>query len=117
MSAAPGQEMPFLDHLEELRKRLFWIAGAILVGEARRIGRQIGAGRHAALDRRPFADLVKPALDVGKVVDVDIAVLQQYGPRIANHVGDRVIVGCKISVLKQTQVQYSVEPMNFIVEA
>ena len=24
--------MPFLDHLEELRKRLFWIAGAILVG-------------------------------------------------------------------------------------
>ncbi|HZK78760.1 MAG TPA: twin-arginine translocase subunit TatC [Gemmatimonadaceae bacterium] len=25
-------EMPFLDHLEELRHRLFWIAGAILVG-------------------------------------------------------------------------------------
>ena len=24
--------MPFLDHLEELRHRLFWIAGAILVG-------------------------------------------------------------------------------------
>lgn len=24
--------MPFLDHLEELRQRLFWIAGAILVG-------------------------------------------------------------------------------------
>ena len=28
----PGLEMPFLDHLEELRKRLFWIAGAILIG-------------------------------------------------------------------------------------
>ena len=32
MSEAPGHEMPFLDHLEELRKRLFWIAGAILLG-------------------------------------------------------------------------------------
>jgi len=25
-------EMPFLDHLEELRQRLFWIAGAVLLG-------------------------------------------------------------------------------------
>ena len=32
MSEAPGTEMPFLDHLEELRKRLFWIAGAIVIG-------------------------------------------------------------------------------------
>ena len=32
MSEAPGQEMPFLDHLEELRKRLFWIAGAVVIG-------------------------------------------------------------------------------------
>src|SRR4051812_13827396 len=30
----PGYEMPFLDHLEELRKRLFWILGAVLVGIA-----------------------------------------------------------------------------------
>jgi sec-independent protein translocase protein TatC len=29
---AAETEMPFLDHLEELRQRLFWIAGAILVG-------------------------------------------------------------------------------------
>ena len=29
---APDTEMPFLDHLEELRHRLFWIAGVILVG-------------------------------------------------------------------------------------
>jgi sec-independent protein translocase protein TatC len=28
----PGYEMPFLDHLEELRKRLFWILGAIVIG-------------------------------------------------------------------------------------
>ena len=29
---APDTEMPFLDHLEELRQRLFWIAGAIFIG-------------------------------------------------------------------------------------
>ena len=34
MSDAPGHEMPFLDHLEELRKRLFWIGGAIVIGIA-----------------------------------------------------------------------------------
>ena len=32
MSEALGQEMPFLDHLEELRRRLFWISGAIVIG-------------------------------------------------------------------------------------
>lgn len=32
MSEAPGNEMPFLDHLEELRKRLFWVAGAVVIG-------------------------------------------------------------------------------------
>src|SRR3984893_18733878 len=32
MSEAPGQEMPLLDPLEELRRRLFWISGAIVIG-------------------------------------------------------------------------------------
>ena len=32
MSEAPAHEMPFLDHLEELRKRLFWVAGAVVIG-------------------------------------------------------------------------------------
>ena len=32
MTEAPGNEMPFLDHLEELRHRLFWIAGAVIIG-------------------------------------------------------------------------------------
>lgn len=33
MARGPADtEMPFLDHLEELRHRLFWIIGAILVG-------------------------------------------------------------------------------------
>ncbi|HJQ11579.1 MAG TPA: twin-arginine translocase subunit TatC [Gemmatimonadaceae bacterium] len=32
MSDATGHEMPFLDHLEELRHRLFWIAAALAIG-------------------------------------------------------------------------------------
>src|SRR5256714_3779397 len=32
MNETPGNEMPFLDHLEELRHRLFWIAGAVVIG-------------------------------------------------------------------------------------
>jgi len=33
MARGPADtEMPFLDHLEELRHRLFWIVGAILIG-------------------------------------------------------------------------------------
>ena len=32
MARSPADtEMPFLDHLEELRHRLFWIVGAIIV--------------------------------------------------------------------------------------
>lgn len=34
MGDASGHEMPFLDHLEELRKRLFWVAGAVIIGVA-----------------------------------------------------------------------------------
>lgn len=30
----PGAEMPFLDHLEELRVRLFWVIGSLVVGTA-----------------------------------------------------------------------------------
>jgi sec-independent protein translocase protein TatC len=29
---SPGAEMPFLDHLEELRGRLFWCIGALILG-------------------------------------------------------------------------------------
>ncbi len=32
MKQPQNVEMPFLDHLEELRQRLFWVAGSIIVG-------------------------------------------------------------------------------------
>ena len=32
MAQGSEKEMPFLDHLEELRSRLFWVIGAVLVG-------------------------------------------------------------------------------------
>src|ERR1700724_2509540 len=44
-------------------------ADAILVGEARRIRRQVGAGCHAALDRRPFAQFLEPALEIFEFLD------------------------------------------------
>ena len=31
MATSTG-EMPFLDHLEELRGRIFWVLGAVVVG-------------------------------------------------------------------------------------
>jgi sec-independent protein translocase protein TatC len=32
MTQRPDREMPFLDHLEELRSRIFWVGGALIVG-------------------------------------------------------------------------------------
>src|ERR1700676_3848895 len=43
--------------------------------DPRRVFAILGAGRHRLFYRRPLAYLIKPALDVGKFVDVDIAVL------------------------------------------
>src|SRR5215813_9798489 len=45
-------------------------ANAILIAKARRIGRQVGTGRHAALHRRPLADFIEPALEILELLDV-----------------------------------------------
>src|SRR5437764_5253964 len=92
-------------------------AGAILVAEARRIGRQVGAGRHAALHRRPLADLLKPALEVFELVDVLALRLPVDGPGIANHVGNRVLVAGDIAVLVEAVAENAVKPVCFIGEA
>src|SRR6266851_5830569 len=54
----------------------------LLWRDRRRVFAILGAGRHRLFYRRPLADLIKPALDVGKFVEVDIAALQGYCPRI-----------------------------------
>src|SRR5207237_10597859 len=65
--------------------------GAVLVGEARRIGRQVDPGRHAALHRRPLADLPEPTLEIFELVDVLPLRLPTDRPGITNHVGDRLL--------------------------
>src|SRR5690348_597437 len=90
---------------------------AILVGEARRIGRQLGAGRHAALHRRPLADLLEPAFEIFELVDVLALRLPIDGPRIADHVRDRVLVARHIAALIKAVVENAVEPVGFIGKA
>src|SRR5438477_6563525 len=91
--------------------------GAVLVGEARRIGRQVDPGRHAALHRRPLADLPEPTLEIFELVDVLSLRLPIDGPGITDHVGDRVLVAGDIAALIKAVVENAIEPVGFIGKA
>src|SRR5438477_9828928 len=91
--------------------------GAVLVGEARRIGRQVGPGRHAALHRRPLADLLEPALKVFELLDVLPLRLPIDRPGITDHVGDRILVASDIAALIKAVVENAIEPVGFIGKA
>jgi sec-independent protein translocase protein TatC len=55
-------EMPFLDHLEELRQRLFWVLGSVMVGVI------ISLSLHAKFDLVQFVIApAKPYLETGKL--------------------------------------------------
>src|SRR5260370_36617578 len=84
--------------------------------DRRRVFTILGARRHCLFNRRPLAKLIKPALDVGKFVEVDIAVLQGCGPRIANHVGDSVLTRRQIALLMQAEIHHSADAMDFVIE-
>src|SRR5437868_2865612 len=88
--------------------------GAVLVGEARRIGRQVGPGRHAALHRRPLADLLEPALKVFELLDVLPLRPPIDRPGITDHVGDRVLVPGDIAALIKSVVETGMQPDGFI---
>src|SRR5436190_20152717 len=70
---------------------------ALRVGQCGGVDAQIVAGLHPALDRRAVADLVEPALEVFELADVLPLGLGIDGPRIGNHVCDRVFVACEIA--------------------
>src|SRR5262245_31762623 len=65
-------------------------AGLLLGRQLGVVDREVGAGRHALLHRGPGAQLLEPALEVLELLDVLALELPVDGPRIADHVGDRV---------------------------
>src|SRR5262249_56087735 len=91
-------------------------AGAIRVAKARRIGWQVGPGRHAALHGRSLADLLEPPLEIFEFIDVLALRLPAARPRIADHVGDRVLVAGDIAALVQPVVEHPVEAVCLIRE-
>jgi hypothetical protein len=68
-----------------------------LSGSGREARRVLPALVQWKVKGRPFADLIKPALDVGKFAEVDILRFSGSRPRIANHVGDRVLACGQVS--------------------
>ena len=87
-------EMPFLEHLEELRMRLFWCAGAIAVGRradlvtiatdrVRTAG--TGADEHTAVYAAVAEDVTRVVVD-GRVVFGE-GDRQQLGRDLADVIG------------------------------
>ena len=56
------------------------------------IDRPILADRRAGLDRGAIAQGLKSALQIFKIVDVLALKLPIYASRIADHVGDRIVI-------------------------
>ena len=88
-----------------LRRHRRWIPG------------QIRAHRHAPLHPRPGAELLEPALEVLELLDVLALRLPVHRPRIADHVGDRVLVAGQVAALVQPVVQHPEQPVGLVGEA
>src|SRR5262249_53655060 len=91
--------------------------GALRIAEARRGGWQGGAAGHAALPRPARAQFVEPALEVLELVDVLALRLPVDRPRVADHVGDRVLVAGHILAAIELVVEDAVEPVGLVGKA
>ncbi len=80
MTNGPSGEMPFLDHLEELRYRLLWAVGAL------------GVGMLLA-----FAVIMRPTLDVIGFFAAPILPLLPSGKLVYTHPVDPVTIRLKIA--------------------
>src|SRR5215472_17226578 len=92
-------------------------ASLLLGADRLRVLAELRPHRHRLFDRRALADLGEPAFDIRELVDVDLAARPARCPRIADHVGDRVLAGGKIPLVEQTEVHDPVDAMGLIVEA
>src|SRR5215469_2573556 len=73
--SALGGLQPFLrDRLRPLVGDELAAALTLLGADRSRILAELGPHRHRLLDRRPLRHLVEPALDVGELLNVDLAV-------------------------------------------
>jgi hypothetical protein len=67
-------------------------AGLLLGRQLGDVGGEVGADGHAFLNGWTLGDLLGPALDVLELLEVLALHLVVDGPRIADHVGDRVLL-------------------------
>src|SRR5580704_16809756 len=89
----------------------------LLVAQCGGIDAEIVAGLHPALDCGAVADLVEPAFELFELTDVLALGLGVDGPRIGNHVGDRVLVAGEIAPVVEPVVHDAVEPVRLVGEA
>src|SRR5262245_37802141 len=88
----------------------------LLLGELARVARQVLAHSHPALDRRPLADLVEPALEMLEIDDVLPLTLPVDRPWIGDNVGDRILIAGEIRAVMEPVVEHAIEPVRLVRE-
>lgn len=86
------------------------------VGQRRLIDRPILADRRAGLDRGAIAQGLESALQIFKIVDVLALKLPIHASRIADHVGDRVVMAGDVLVPIERVVEHTVNSVGFVGE-
>src|SRR5579859_349583 len=89
---------------------------ALLLGKLRRILGQVRTHRHAALHARPRTKLLEPAFEVLELLDVLALRLPVHRPRVADHIGNRVLVTRQVLALVQPVVEHPVQPVHLVRE-
>src|SRR5215467_14976644 len=79
-----------------------------LLGHAASIRIDLPGDRVCALHRRSFLNPFEPAFEIRKIIEILTLPFVQDNPRIASHVGDRIIARDKFTI-GQTLVEYTVE--------
>lgn len=80
MSDGPSGEMPFLDHLEELRYRLLWSLGALMVAMM-----------------VAFAVVLRPSLDIIGILAEPVLPFLPSGKLIFTHPADPITISLKVA--------------------
>src|SRR5215831_2380736 len=82
----------------------FSAAGLLLSADRSWILTELRPHGHGFLDGRPLADFFQPSLYIRELVDLDLPGRPARCPRIADHIGNRVLAGREIALVEQTEV-------------